>query len=246
MPAAPLSNTLDGPDATAITTGNSGGSLGDALSNVVAGSGVTLAYSTTQEAAGSVASAGFSHATISTVSYLEWTGLGSLTGDVWIRFYMYASGPVTTGQGTVRIAEFMTATPGTSARLMKTEAGVIALRNAAGSSFGTGGTVTMATAQWIRLEARIRSSTTAGEFEWWLFNDPDSTVADDTANSTGAVLGANTDAIRFGPTGSTSPFPSGSTGYYDEIAVSTTGPIGPSSTAPPPVWAPQPRRMPIA
>lgn len=248
MPAPPLANTLNGPDATGITTGNSGGTLGDAFTNVTAGTGVTINYSATQAQLGAASASFFRSGNNILSSWFEWNGLAVAgSTDIYMRFYYYAAGTPVTGQGNSRVAEFLTQAGAQGARLLVEDAGGGGAMVAAGSGAfipSTAGSVTIATNQWIRMEWRVRASTTAGEIEWRLFNDPNSTTPDDTIAVTGQALGADIGTARFGPSGSSAPFPSGTTGYYDEVGVSTAGWLGPATAQP--VWAYQPRRMPIA
>jgi hypothetical protein len=111
---------------------------------------------------------------------------------------------------------------------INTGTNVLRSMNAAQSGVGSSGTVAITLSQWVRIEWRVVSSTTVGESEWWLYNTADAPIDsfDDHVATTGLVLGANTDGIRFGPT--TANGPNSFVCWMDDVAVSTRGQIGPS------------------
>jgi hypothetical protein len=231
MPAPPLANTFESgqADGTTITTGNSGGAAGDAF-QVIAG---TPKFSTSQAMRGTLSMQVDTTATY-TAANGQWTGLGSLTGSVWVRQYCwFPSFPgVTLRQTGVRT------NAGVSAFLGILTTGVIDPLNAAQAGNICRGTVAVALNQWVRIEFRVVSSTTVGEFQWWLYNAPDAPVGsfDDTAATTTGVFGANTDALRFGA--DTVSGPNSYVYYTDDIAVSTVGQIGPSLLGPADILGP--------
>jgi hypothetical protein len=223
MPAPPLANTLEGgTDTTTITPGNSGGASGDAFSNVVIGASATLTFSATQSR--NALSMALVEPGTSALTYAEWTGLGSITANIWFRFYLFL---VALPNVILLPLRFNTSGAVGDAFLRINTSGTVQYDNAAQlGEAGTLGTVVCKTGQWIRLEGRVKSSTTVGEAEWRLFNNADSTAYDDTKNATGLVLGANADACRIGSTVAAGP--TSQTFYFDDLALSTVDWIGPS------------------
>ena len=222
MPAPPLSNTFESgqPDGTVISAGNSGGGAGTAFS-VITGSPT---YSVTHVKAGSLAMSVDTTGTYAE-THVAWTGLGSFTTNVWFRTYMYlTANPVATQP---RLLCARTSAAANSGFVTMTTAGLLQSMNAAQAGSGTG-TVPVALNQYIRVEWRILSSTTVGESEWWLYNTPEAPIGsfDDHTNTTGMVLGANTDGIRYGAATATGP--ANFHFWMDDVAVSSTGQVGPS------------------
>jgi hypothetical protein len=218
------SNTfVGGTDTVAITTGNSGGASGDAFSAI---QGTLCVYSVTQQLDGlamQVAEPG----TFATAS-CNWTTLGSLTTDLWARTYLWIPSAPATG---LKIIDFRTSAAAASGFLFLETSGKVNMLNAAQTGVCIG-TVNVALSQWVRIECRIRSATSSGQLEWRLFNSPDSTTADDTSSNSVAVLGANTDAARFGANTATGPITY--TYYMARVAVSDVGWIGPAGSVSPP------------
>lgn len=228
MPAPPLYNTLEGgSDTTTISAANSGGGSGNAFSTVVVGSGVTLTYSVTQSHK-SVLGMKLVQPATPALTYVDWTGLGSLTGNFYTRFYLYLAAlpSATTYINTVRTS----ADVGCAFLRINVTTGFIEAANAAQSGIAAStGSVAVATNQWIRIESRIVASTTVGQFEWRLFNNADSTVASDTVSVSSQVLGANIDKTRLGqPVAAT--FVTSQTLIFDDWEVSTENWIGPTGT----------------
>jgi hypothetical protein len=98
------------------------------------------------------------------------------------------------------------------------------------------GAVAVGTNKWVRIEIRCRTTaaTTTGELDWWLYNTADATnitASDETKSATGLNLATNVDEVRFGQV--TNPIASYTT-YFDDMAVSTTGKIGPQIPFPKP------------
>jgi hypothetical protein len=214
MPAAPLANVFEGgSDTTVITAANSGGASGDAFSAVLGNPTFSVDHPHSGSLGMKVDAAS---------EWVNWTGLGSLTTDVWIRFYYWvAAKPVGSD---LRFARFHTNTGATSGYLShRDDNGFLMVLNAAGTGTAVG-SVVVATSQLVRIECRIRSATSNGQMEWRLYNSADSATIDDTNSSSTMVLGANTDEAKFGNS-TTTPT---TTFYMDDVAVSTAGWIGPS------------------
>lgn len=224
MPAPPLANTFESgqADTTVITTGNSAVG-GDAFSTVLA----SPTYSTTQEHSGTL-SMNVNTTGTYTETNAQWTGFGSILTSVWFRFYLYA----TANPGSnLRICGIRTNAANSAFVNLRTT-GIPQILNAAQAGSFCDGTVAITLNQWVRIEARILSSTTVGEAEYWLYNTPDApiTLFDDHVTSAATqVLGANTDQVRFGAV--TASGPASYVFWMDDVAVSTTGQIGPSVVA---------------
>ena len=223
MPVPPLSNTFETAlaDATVITVANSDdGTAGDAFTTV----SNSPTFSTAQAKSGTLAMRYDTTATY-TQRYVDWQTLGSITGSVWLRFYMYSTA-VPAGSF-LRVVLFRTSAANCALLFVQTTTGVLQGANAAQAG-GTSGTVAVALNQWVRIEMRVLPSTTAGEVEWWLYNDPEAAIGDfdDHVLITGQVLAANVDQVRLG--GTTAAGPTSFVVWFDDVAVSSTGQIGPS------------------
>ena len=228
MPAPPLTNTLEGgTNGVEITSATSGGGSGDAFSTTTEAVEGSPFFNSTQKRDTLSMRFNYASAPAGTL-FAGWSGLGSLTTAVYIRTYLYI--PSALPDNNFYPIGIRTAANASSAIIRILSTGIVHGRDA-GNSQISAGTVAAATGQWIRLEARVVSSTTAGELEWRLFNNADSTTADDTANATGAVLGVDTDRVNFGcnVTAPVQPF----TVYFDDMAVSTAGWLGPTQTSTP-------------
>lgn len=218
--ALPLSNTFEGgSNGTAISAANSGGTSGDAWNTIT---GTAPVFSTDHAKDGTLSGKWVIPSGTKTSS-LRWTGFGSLTTDVWGRAYLWISAAPTTD---FRLIAARNNSGSGSAFIGITTAGVLRILNAAQTTVATG-TVTIATGQWVRVEWRVRSATTNGQVEVWLFNNPDSTTADDHFSTTTAVLAANTDQMEHGVC--TNAGQAAYTFYLDGIAASSTAAIGPEA-----------------
>ena len=156
----------------------------------------------------------------------RWTVLGSFTTNVWLRCYIWAPAFPNVIQSVMRTNDNAGSASG---GVSISTAGLIQAKNAAGGIISGGtGAIPIPLASWFRLEARILSSTTAGEVEWRSFYDPDSTVATETRIVTGQVLAANSDQAFYGHLGGSGI--TAQTWYFNDCMVSSTDWIGPSRT----------------
>lgn len=221
MPAPPLSNTFESgqPDTTVITAGNSGGAAGDAFSSITA----SPTYSTTHAKSGTLAGRFDTTATYAEI-HVDWTSLGSLTTNTWFRAYCY----FTAAPSGANLRLFgMRTVAGNCGFIAYNSTGKLESLNAAQTGAGPG-SVNVAVNQWVRIEWRLLASTTVGEIEWWLYNTAEAPIGsfDEHVNNTGLVLGSVLDGVRFG--GATASGPNSFVGWIDDVAVSSTGQIGPS------------------
>ena len=219
MPAPPLSHTFDSDqaDTTVITTGNSvtGGNAFSAITG-------SPTYSATNARSGTLAMG--IDTTAAVENHADWTGLGSITTSVWFRAYCYFTANPTAQS--VRLIGARTSAAANSGFVVLETAGTLRGMNAAQTGIGSS-SAAISLNQWIRVEWRIVSSTTVGELEVWLYNNPEDPIESFTSHltNTAAVLGANTDGVRYGSATATGP--ASYIFWMDDIAVSSTSQIGP-------------------
>jgi hypothetical protein len=97
------------------------------------------------------------------------------------------------------------------------------LRDNTNTQFGSNSAVGVAASQWVRIETHLNCATTTWEYR--LFNTADSTTADATGGGAGCSVSANAGNITFGINVTT---PASFTVYFDDVAISTVGWIGPA------------------
>jgi hypothetical protein len=232
MPAPPLNNTFEGgSDGTTITTANSGGASGDALT-ITTGAGSVHTFASDRAANGVLSMKIVMPASGQAATRGDWTGLGSITTNVYYRMYfsqLQAPGPAAryiigfrenAGSGLSAQVRIQGTSTNNILRVDdKAAAPITALDSTTQLTNTTG---------WYRIECRILSSTTVGEFEWRLFlpGNEHGTTPDETKNATGQALAANTDSVR---TGMVTNALASETLWFDEIAVSTVNWIGPAA-----------------
>jgi len=227
MAAPPLSNNFNAGTQGATIAATDTGS-GNQWDSVQIGASGALIYDNAHVYTGAEAGKVTQPATAVQISS-TWSGLGSLTANTYFRSYFYFTAyPASFNINFFRAynaalgnsCTFTLGSPGGPS------AGLLWALNAAGTQIAASlGTVQVSLNQLVRIEWRVLSSTTVGEFEWRLFNTADSTTADQTMNATGQVLAANTDRVDFFAISGDQPSYSW---WQDDIAVSTTGWIGSS------------------
>lgn len=224
MAAPPLQNDFNGGvNGSTIATANTGS--GNAWNTVTIGASATVTYDDAQTHSGGLSMKIVEPGTAVSCSVI-WTGLGTITTDVWSRLYLYiTANPGTTWQG---LMNYRTATAALCAQLGINTTGKLVGYNAAAGAIATG-TVSISLNQWVRVEWRVVPSTTVGQLEWRLFNTADSIVADETVNTGSLVLGANIDEVRHGIV--TTPAPASYTAWFDDVAVRKDNWIGPSGNS---------------
>lgn len=223
MPAPPLSQNFDGgggSDGTVISAANTGGGGQTAVSTTT--NPTIQTFSSLQAAHGSLSMRILQTATPASTRW-DWTGLGSITTSVWFRCYLRI--PALPGAGTQFIfAGARTSAAALTSQLTIESDGFITMTKA-DATVALQGAVAVSTNQWFRVEFRVLSSTTVGECEYWLYKTMDSSTADEhLVSGSNLILGANTDQIRWGQvSNSIASYES----FHDDIAVSSTGLIGP-------------------
>lgn len=109
-------------------------------------------------------------------------------------------------------------------RLLIDTSGKIAIQQSSGAIAATG-SVTVATAQWTRLEYKIINNTSTGILEVKLFNSPNSSSPDETITATSINTRADTTTLRFG---SEQVNTSGYNYYMDDIVGGAAAYPGPA------------------
>lgn len=186
------SNSFEGgSNGTTITTGNSGGSSGDAFDNAPApGTGATMTFSTAQAAHGSVSMSTSTSGT-STTAYAGYT-LATVASDFVRAYYRFTSLP-----SAQQVILRYLSSGSQSLRVNVTTAGLVEVRNAANTVVGTT-TSAISAGSWFRIELNPTFSTTVGAIALRLYLTPDGTSISDSLNLTSLVLTANATEVRFG------------------------------------------------
>jgi hypothetical protein len=196
--AVRLNNSAEGgTHGTAITTGaNTGGGSGDAFAASKTAT-VTLQFSTTQKAHGTLAYY-FAFTAASESAYLQWAPVGETAGCYAARFYLWFAAAPTVDQF---IASFRNS-GGNVLTLVLTTARRFKLLNRLGAAVWTG-TVNVPTSTWVRVEPIVDNTLVGGtpsqivKFKW--FTGDSTTPGETEASLTGVDVGT-TDmaAVRFG------------------------------------------------
>lgn len=220
------SNNFEG-GANGATIATSDAGSGDPWNVVSIGAGGALTYDTTHVKTGST-KAGKVVMPASAVQIVSgWNALGSLTVSTYFRAYLYLTAyPASFNTRFFRCynaalfdcAHLGFGSPGGP------NPGALMAFNAAGAQIaGSVGAVQIPLNQLVRVEWRVKASTTVGEIEWWLFKDPVSSTPDETKLVTGQVLAANLDRTDYFGVGPDQP---SYTFWMDDIAISVVGQIG--------------------
>lgn len=218
--ALPLSNTAEGgSNGVTVTTGNSGGTSGNAWDTVSVGTGLT--YDTATKMHGGV---GYAFAAPSNaIEKLEWyTSMGSQT-DIYFRFYMFRSATPSEQQRMVRWYVAHSSTEGgriswhTDGKIYSFDS---TLAVPSSSSF------TITPNQWIRFEGRIFTNATTGIIEVKAFVGDNTSAIGTYTRSNVNTLTAIAD-IEFGNTIAASP----GAFWMDDITVNATGYPGPATSS---------------
>lgn len=213
-PQVLASNSFEeGSNGTTITTTNTGDAADQAFDNV-AGS---PSFSNTEAHSGSL-SAYFPTGAARHVDYLAAT-LGSPT-SVWSRAYVWLTA---LPSGTVRVVSGDGPTTQNLHRVSITPAGLLSCLILGSGSTSTS-SVAVATGQWVRIETLMTTDGTTATVEVRLWNSPDSTGPPDAdISQSGSTSDASVAGVELGPQ---STF--GADQYWDDVAVSTSGWIGPT------------------
>lgn len=216
--AAYRSNTLEGgTNATSITTANSGGASGNAFDYAFIGSGVTLAYENAQKMHGSL-----SMAVQTVAAAASYAGWNITNRKFWGRFYIYRPALETAN---TRIAAAYGTAPATASRafIRIANGGKLVACDSASAILWTSANVLPAS-QWIRIEFMMDCDASAGQFNLSYYNTPDGTTPTESFSSTATQnLGGVPADFLFGV-----PIGQANVGkiWYDDMALSLTGPLG--------------------
>lgn len=205
---------------TAISTANSGGASGRAFDQFAG----TVVYDSAQVAHGAL-SGKFTQSSV-TAAQARWVDASNTAGTCYARWYMYISAAPA---ASTRVMHFALAigTQELAVRL-KTDRHMDLLDSA--SAIMATSTTVIPTGQWVRFEAKMVPSATAGQGELKIFTTPDSTTPAETLTSTAAwnTGSAGTGMWRWGPTtGAAQTY----TCWFDDVAVSFDAYIGPVADA---------------
>jgi hypothetical protein len=210
--------------ATAASGYQSLGTADGVLFDVVSiGASTTITYDNTVAHSGTL-SCKITTSAASTV-YGLWQNGAVLTAATqqWFRLYLYF-----TANPSSQHQVFGFFVGGTrSADVAITTSGTLIMRNTAGTTLVTT-TSTVALNQWIRIEGFVISSATVGQVELKLFNSPDSATPTETQTSaaTQNTTGGALTQCRYGMV---SGGINGQTWWMDDVAMSTTGYVGPGA-----------------
>lgn len=236
--ALPLTNNAEGgSDGTFVTTGNSGGSSGDAFTAVLLSSGADPqpSFSNVQEAHGALAYRIVQPATPAN-TYCEYGSsvvgsIGTLGGRMYVWVSAYPASSVTLLRilaGTTRMCELQ----------LRSAGGLRWLAGADGiTSVGSTSTAGVPLSGWARIDWDVDfSSTNTGFVTASIFSGANlETTTPDTngtsgANPTPTGTADLADTIRVGQVGG--PLATGVTMYFDDLLLQSSGFGGPATTPP--------------
>lgn len=183
-----VSNSFEGgTNGVTVSTANSGGASGnafDATTVTTPGAGNSRTFDNAQKAHDTLSLKIVSGGTTSEANYVGWTtAIGGTMTEMYGRFYLRLSAAPS---GTVRVLRVGDAA--TNASLIINTTPAIRWLDSANSSVG--GTFTLSTGTWYRVEWRVKQSATVGEVEANIYL-LDSTTVSGTISSTGANTGAS-------------------------------------------------------
>jgi hypothetical protein len=198
----PLFNNFTGAaSGTTITTGNSGGTYCTAFNTVSIGSSAVAEFSNTHTIY-STGSLEISTPATATSSYVEWsTALGTQTGTVYFRIYLYFTAYPSAA---FPIITFQTSASAGCASIWLNSSGMPYAQNAAGGGSGIGFTNAINLNAWTLLEGYVTPSTTTGVISISLYDNVTSATPTETHSASSLVLGANIAQTLFGVTSSVS------------------------------------------
>jgi hypothetical protein len=210
-------NGEGGSNGTAITTGNSGGASGTAWNAVSVATG-TVAYDSSQSAHGGLS---IRQATTTADSVqLQWTTAVGSVSRLYGRFY-YRTSSLALALDLVRARSSL---GNQVARLDIFTSGALRIRNAANTVAATS-TATMSTNTWYRIEFDFRFGASVANTAW--LYSLDSVVPLETLTVTDN-FSAETDIGQF-HLGNLSSTASVADRWFDDIAVTDVGWLGPAS-----------------
>jgi hypothetical protein len=191
--ALPKTHSAEGgSNGTTVTTGNSGGTSGNAFEYVTIGSGAALIYDNTRSAHGTLSVKGTQAASPAGVIRVGWeeaTGQTTLYG----RLYVYRTANPT-GDGHA-VVEFQTPGVGVWGYIHINTSGILVCTDSAASA--ASGTTAIQLNAWNRIEFKYVASTTVGVIEAKLFTG-DASSPVDTVTKSGGNTGASATTVMMG------------------------------------------------
>lgn len=221
--ALPLSNNAEGgTNGATVTTGNSGGTSGNAWDLVTIGTTCTAVYTTT--AAHGLLAYAFTTGTTSGVSTAGWTTSVGTLSAVYGRAYVNLSGglPATTDANIQHKGS-----GSSSAGNIQIDTGGHIVAQTPGFATAFTFTAAMSTATWYRIEWHmVAGAAGVGSMQVLLYS-ADSTSAIEQHTDNANAWGGTGTTITETDYGWTNSHPSQPTIIFDSIAIATTGFLGP-------------------
>lgn len=226
-----LANSFEGgTNGTTISSGNSGGTSGNAFDGVA---GTALTFDNAHAAHGSLACK-VVLGTSGTQTYVLWAAsLGAITSasDLFIRYYLFLTANPSANEYICRFSQPGTSGGGHICGFGITSAGLPAIYDTgASTSPKVSGPTALPLNQWIRIEGHcgaLSATATSMELKVWLSADSSGTPDYDLTTSTGNTGTSVPTNFGFGLEKSAVS----TTVWLDDVGFSTTGFIGPVSGA---------------
>lgn len=220
--AIPLNNTFEGgSDETTVTTGNSGGSSGDAFGSVVIDSANGVKFDNAKAAHGTY-SVRMDIATANRTA-VSWQSaqVGSIF-ECWGRCYYWNAAAPTVG---LRLVSMYQA-GALKAGLIHTSGGLLRVSDSASASNDT--VAAIPTSAWTRIEFHVIASATVGQIEARIYSADSTTAITNGTVSSPATRNTGTaiDEVAFGNTTFNTQ---AVTMWMDDLQVNGTGWPGPAS-----------------
>ncbi len=225
--ALPLANNAaGGSDGTTVTTGNSGGTSGDAWSAVSIPTNGSLTYSNVQATGSSALS--YRHVYPTTSGFapnVQWQSavVGTLT-EFWGRIYTYRTSLNTVETQNIAL---ISSTGSRRMQIVITTGGILRSVNSANAVVASS-SVAVPLNEWIRVEWHYVASATVGRAEVWYYHGHDTAEIQALAVGTNANTGTDCNQVEFGGSGAASTSGFGPW-WFAATALSATGAIGPDS-----------------
>jgi hypothetical protein len=215
-------NTLEGgTNATTITTANSGGASGNAFDSAqVGGTNGVCSYENTRAFAGTL-SAAIASGTTSVDPYIGWTLIGGQP-VIWGRFYAWVTANPAANW---RIAAVYGTAPNVNMRafIRFTTTGKLVVLDSASTVVYTT-TASFPLNQWTRVEYMVVGSASAGQIWIAMYNGNNaSPIEQNTSAASFNTAGEIASVLH----GIASPQANVAKAWFDNLAISTVGPIGP-------------------
>jgi hypothetical protein len=219
---AQVTYSFEGGTSGNTVAAGAGAGPGDTSFDAVTSAGATDTYDNARAAHGGLSNQ--IATTTSASSFNAWTTSIGTQATVWVRAYLYFTAAPAVQH---RVINFV-GSAASRGNVLATTGGTLIFTNAAGGTVLT--SAAFPTGAWFRVEAMFTGSATVGQWEYKVWNTPDSAGTPDDTQTSAANLntGGTCDAYRFGigtAVASAGPF------WLDDVGVSTTAYIGPVVTA---------------